>query len=541
MGDRTLIPLVKTLNLHDEAASVPSAYLFDTPLGGLLTGLLKVIHTDNVLDLDEVTIWNELQRKGKALDEAKCDALLKLQCEDESDDDYDDIAELRELLRQKEERSKDLSQQIADAQALENQLHDVEPMSHHSVNGNCESALYCSDLDTAACPYKRSRIAAREMEEISEAVAFEPSNYSRYLTSEDEFRSSLTSFSKHLLATPTSLLDSAFKSRSRPSSLSRDSDVLEELQVRYQDASKALARGKMEFKYQEIMSALHTDVGPRNNGPKSNDDPNEDTLRGTFSLVLDAASKAFVFCKDSTDLDLQLGRMRFCNEAKNRIMEHLVDQFSRQIISEYLISADFLFHCNLGAFLGEMKNSISLLTSTKSSKQRSLDVVFSFANAPPVISQSDLARGLSALMRLTIGEIPNLISEDEQRDSWASMSIEEVILVLSDEWELRQTKNEAAERAWANDLEICGASLLKIDDKLKVKSRALLDLRFTTELSRLKDQSQMAKESIRQAVQLSDKAPPKSGSLPYLLAKAPVYFHTNPEKFDKLVRMVKDS
>ena len=81
MGDRTLIPLVKTLNLHDEAASVPSAYLFDTPLGGLLTGLLKVIHTDNVLDLDEVTMWNELQRKGKALDEAKCDALLKLQCE----------------------------------------------------------------------------------------------------------------------------------------------------------------------------------------------------------------------------------------------------------------------------------------------------------------------------------------------------------------------------------------------------------------------------------------------------------------------------
>ena len=76
--------------------------------------------------------------------------------------------------------------------------------------------------------------------------------------------------------------------------------MLEELQVRYQDASKALARGKMEFKYQEIMSALHTDVGPRNNGPKSNDDPNEDTLRGTFSLVLDAASKAFVFCKDST-------------------------------------------------------------------------------------------------------------------------------------------------------------------------------------------------------------------------------------------------
>ena len=99
-------------------------------------------------------------------------------------------------------------------------------------------------------------------------------------------------------------------------------------------------------------------------------------------------------------------------------------------------------------------------TSTKSSKQRSLDVVFSFANAPPVISQSDLARGLSALMRLTIGEIPNLISEDEQRDSWASMSIEEVILVLSDEWELRQTKNEAAERAWANDLEVGGGNHL---------------------------------------------------------------------------------
>ena len=56
--------------------------------------------------------------------------------QDESDDDYDDIAELRELLRQKEERSKDLSQQIADAQALENQLHDVEPMSHHSGTGD---------------------------------------------------------------------------------------------------------------------------------------------------------------------------------------------------------------------------------------------------------------------------------------------------------------------------------------------------------------------------------------------------------------------
>ena len=85
-------------------------------------------------------------------------------------------------------------------------------------------------------------------------------------------------------------------------------------------------------------------------------------LLKTFHTLLFASAVKTVVAF-SPDLDLQLGRMRFCNEAKNRIMEHLVDQFSRQIISEYLISADFLFHCNLGAFLGEMKNSISLLVS----------------------------------------------------------------------------------------------------------------------------------------------------------------------------------
>ena len=80
-----------------------------------------------------------------------------------------------------------------------------------------------------------------------------------------------------------------------------------------------------------------------------------------------------------------------------------------------------------------------------------------------------------------------------------------------------------------------------MDDHLYVKSRALLDPRVTAELFRLKDQLHLAKKSTAQAVELSGRAPPKTGSFRALLAKAPVYFHTNPEKFDKLVRAVMES
>ena len=81
MGDRSLMPLIKLLNLQNEASSASSAYLFDTPLAEMLAGVLKVVGADNVLDLDEIGMWNELQQKGEVLDEATCDAILQLDSE----------------------------------------------------------------------------------------------------------------------------------------------------------------------------------------------------------------------------------------------------------------------------------------------------------------------------------------------------------------------------------------------------------------------------------------------------------------------------
>lgn len=536
MGDRSLMPLIKLLNLQNEASSASSAYLFDTPLAEMLAGVLKVVGADNVLDLDEIGMWNELQQKGEVLDEATCDAILQLDSEDESDEDYDDIEELREQLRIAEERDRELSRQIAEADARKDILYGLEAPSTTPALAGCDSGNSSIDLDAAACVYSSSDRSTREIE----AVSFEQLGAVRYLSSEEEFLSCLTSFSKQLLSTPMSLLDSGLKSTSQSSILSKDSDELDELQVRYREASRKLARGKMELKYEEMLSSLHAEDNSVSSLTKY--DHESEVLRGKFSSVLEDASKAFVFCKDASDLDLQLARLRFCHDAKKRILEHLVDQLSRHVVFADLLAADSLFYRNLKSFLGETKESISLMTTKKSSTQRSLDVISSFANAPLGFSKSDLSLGFSALTRLVVDDLPPLVSSESEQSGCSTMfSIEEMAFLLADEWDSREYDFDAEDKAWANDLQKCGAGLRKMDDHLYVKSRALLDPRVTAELFRLKDQLHLAKKSTAQAVELSGRAPPKTGSFRALLAKAPVYFHTNPEKFDKLVRAVMES
>jgi len=294
-----------------------------------------------------------------------------------------------------------------------------------------------------------------------------------------------------------------------------------------------LAQGKAELKYQECLSSLLIDSAST---PSSKPVFTLQDLRGKFSSVLTTASEAFVFCKDSSDLDLQFGRLRFCDLVKKRILEQLVDQHSRQIVFAGLLCADALFQKNLQSFLVDSKIDISAMTSKKSSVQRSLDIISSFVNASPADNRCDLATGLAALSRFVDDEIPPLSppSTFERHVNFSEWTLN----VLGEEWDARESKCLENEACWTEELQKCVTSVLKTYDRLMVESRSLLNPRVDVEMRRLKDQLVMAKKSITRAVELSDRAPPKTGSLSSLLTKAPAFFHTNPEKFDKLAKMV---
>jgi len=495
-----------------------------------------VVETDSVLNLEEVKSWNELMQKGKVLDEASCDAILDLQSEDESDDDYEDIDELRAQLHAAEERDKELSRQLKDAQSQQDHLDSLDYGRSYQVGARHEDDEIVEDMNFVARVYDGCSGSARNIEAASSAVAFESSDCARYLSSEEEFRSCLTSFSKQLLSTPMSLLDSAMKTSSHSPSLWKDADLLDDLEKQYRDASKRLAQGKMELKYQQLLSSRHVED---TSGTLSKFEPNAENLRGRFSSVLRSASKAFVFCKDSSDLDLQLNRLRFCDEAKGRVLERLNDQLSRHVVFADLLCADISFHLNLERFFCETKDSISRVASKKSSFQRSLDVVSSFANAPPIFAGSALASGFSALMRLVDDDIPQLPdSTGSGRSEW---SIEKTIAFLAAGWNSREHNCDEKVQAWGEELEKCGSGTFKMEDRLTSESRVVSNPRITIEMLRLGDKQHMAKKCIRRAVELIGRAPPMNGSRNYLLAKAPVCFHTNTEEFDKLVRLIMDS
>ena len=85
-----------------------------------------------------------------------------------------------------------------------------------------------------------------------------------------------------------------------------------------------------------------------------------------------------------------------------------------------------------------------------------------------------------------------------------------------------------------------GTGLLRIGSVVAEESRTLEDPQSTVELHRLQGQYQMASKGVLHAVDVDARAARPSDK-EKLLAKAPVYFHSKPDKFRELVKNLKNS
>jgi len=553
MSGRKLINKFAELGLGtDESRSANIEHLFDTPLGPTLKALTKILTADNMVDLDERRAWLRMKERGEDMDEENCDRVLQLRREDTIGDVTDeDIAELEEQLRQQEEMSQMLDAELARLDAKLAVINDEEETDKSDLldsNRDIVSDSVKVGLEDVAATFSKISISSRSIgDSLFSSTALPLLDTRRYAEAEDEFRAGLTSLSKQLLASRMTLLNAVFNPPEEHAD-DRKGDVLA-MRDRYRCSLKKLILAKLELL---LLESLPNAKMREALGSQLSTDPEFQTTIGKLSEALDCAADSFVSDKVGPDLDLQLARLNFFIETKRQILDHLMDQWCRQIAFCDLWNGDAILHEELSHFLKDVKEFSRRLASERATMQRSLDVVSGFSNAPDSNRHSrHFSNALEAVKRLVIGQLPPLVSaareeapSDDTRQRGADSTAttdDEVVKILQLEWQKRESRCLSDASTWDDELKTFGRELLRVRDSVAEESSSLEDPQLTVELDRLQRQYQMASKNVQHAVDVEAREGRPINKAVKLLKKAPSRFHTKPDKFRELVQILQDS
>jgi len=550
MSGRKLINKFAELGLGtDESRSANIEHLFDTPLGPTLKALTKILTADNVVDLDERRAWMRMKERGEDMDEENCNRVLQLRREDTVGDVTDeDIAQLEEQLLQQEGRSQLLDAEIARLDAKLAVIDDEEEETVGSdlldSNRNILSDPVKVGVEDVEATFSKISFSSRSIgDSLFSSTGLPLLDTRRYAQAEDEFRAGLTSLSKQLLASRMTLLNGVFNPPEDHAD-ERKGDMLA-MKDRYRCSLKKLILAKLELL---LLESLPNAKMREALGSQLSTDPDFQTTVGKLSEALDGAAESFVSDKVGPDLDLQLARLNFFIETKRQILDHLMDQWCRQIAFCDLLNGDAILHEELSHFLKDVKEFSRRLASERATMQRALDEVSGFSNAPDCNRHSrHFSSALEAVKRLVIGPLPPLVSatreeasnDDSRRrgaDAPTPTTDDEVVKILQLEWQKRESRCLSDAATWDEELKTFGRELLRVRDSVAEESSSLEDPQLAVELNRLQRQYQMATKNVQHAVDVEAREGRPINKAVKMLKQAPIYFHTQPDKFPELVQ-----
>jgi len=491
----------------ESCRSLPAEYLFDTPLAPALKGIMRVVTADNVLELEERRAWERMKEKGEDMTVANCDRLLELPNEDTAEEvTDDDLAFIRDQIRLEENWSEMLDARLAQLDAQDTLSYGEDGGSE--VEGN-DPGFDSSqqNLDDVAETYSAISSASGVLKEtISSSAVLPLLESQRYAEAEDEYQSALTSLSRQLLSTRMSLLNTVFHPSNEDDKRSSEKSEIKE---RYRESMKTLIMAKLDLRIYELLKDSNVmDAALPNSSVECDVSGAVDKLKA----ALDNAADCFVSNKDDSDLDLQLARLTNFVDTKRQILDHLLEQYSRQMVFLDLSSTDELLYEELSQLLTQTRELFQKLASGKATIQRSLDVACAFANPPaPKDSSADFHELLDAIKGLVIAEIPPLIPleavKDQSRSTKTATAEDvEVLQELEAEWQRKDSKCASNEKAWDDELKTFGSGLLRVGEIAVEESRTLEDPQAAIDLHRLQGQYQMASKCVLHADEVNSRA-----------------------------------
>lgn len=536
--------LKEELELSSKVDRASAQFLFHTTIRDSLLALPKTLDKNNLVtsedpdDSNPLETWRSLKSLGKYVSIKDCDSRIESfkkissiplsNCAEMDQTGLDEMEKyLHESINATEKRTEVVRAKIDSLR----RICDEDTRSHSKGTSEDNSDVKLS--------YGRIAELASDIEgryQQSASLAF--ASFTTLFQAEGTFSASLNKLSKQLLSKDKrQLLVPAYQPAQ--DYLSRDENKtlrdcyrqqVEELVVaRYQRRYLEAALHNWEYlsaknSFKDLVDGLLPDLEQDRNDLKQQ----LSVLKGT----IEKASISFVFCKDVSDLNLQLHRMQYFVSSKKRIRSWLADQCCRFALLLDILQCDSYFHSQLRCFIQASKKTICDLASECASRERGMQKLLAFTNAPGT-SKSYISSLLEAYSQLIIkSDMPTLMGslDDSETISFISETLNERERMAQDE----AIKREERIKSVALEIPVLFARASKSLD-------LLMSPPHSTELMRLNDQKKMAEKTIKRMDDLEKQQSKSKGRLLDMKARAPEYFFRNPEKFTELVAKINEA